>query len=108
MSKLDKLKIGDRLYGYYIEEAELNKFEMIVSDDTIRTREPMIFCPTHEDYIVAVTWDEEEWWIGNSEDDNVLYLVSRDGLKETLDMIISEESLDFLPIKNFEPFKKQS
>ena len=92
MKTLEQFEIGDRLYGYYIDESVLNRFELIISDNT------MIESVHGNGYIIAITGDGEEWFIGL--ENGVLYYFDRN-----LDMVFTEKPLESLNVTIKEKFK---
>lgn len=92
MNKLEKLEIGDRLYGYYICEAVLCRFELIIKDNKI------LESIRGDGYITAITGDGDEWFIGLEND--VFYSFDKD-----LDIIFTEKPLDLLNVTRKQNFK---
>ncbi len=99
MNKLSDLKEGDRLYAYFVINYQLVRTQLIVSDETIRTREAMNDSYLDEDYIIAVAADGRENWVGYH--NNQLYLVSKDGFVFYDSAILKLEKLEKLEI-NYE------
>ena len=91
-TKLEKFEIGDRLYGYYISESKLNRFELIIKDNTI------LYSVHENGYITAITGDGNEWYIGI--ENNILYAFDRD-----IDIVITKNPLESLKVTTYEPFK---